>query len=1205
MEHLPIHFNHEELWQVIDEPVKFELIGFLLACLSNPNAKWFKTPQTRDNKRDGEGIQGRRKIFYEAKYISDYTKKKLSHKEVGSNINMAICELADALWIFTNGEVGLDLLNFVTNHNEIHKTILQKPLKLITVNRRQCAMLILKHQKETLNNELLKLRFVGYKSLTQKELLERKKQLVSLGFDLIEKIQITKQQAVNDFFYYPTLNGLAIKQWSTEDELSIIESLFQVQVYYDWSKNGNGEETINIPVGSTFYIIFKVSNFFFDKIDFSILLIPDGLLKFIGPIKNNGMSFSISSDVSGVSDKIISIATRIERKSFKKLDVQLSIGKSQFRVKAGAISVSNIFFLAPFIGEENNEFLALFKEKIDRTYYYRKFFLGLITGQAGVGKSRLIQEILDHCAKYNLRLFRSELVSTGGRKNLVKDMLSYFIGLDFESFVDINDQLITRFQEDKSFSFLFKNKEEFKSFKNTLLAIIEQGLEQVSNHEVKQVIEFIGKILYKYGQDYLVVLVIEDLHYGDKNLFYFLTNLYNNLKNQKVRVAFFLAARTEAKEISKAYEEFELLIENDPTYSITKIKIDNLSNADSLSLIKELVLTESKFERFIEQKILVKTGNNPFNIIHTLLHLKNKGIIIETNSDFEWRHIDQLENLSLHNEINHLLLDRFTYYIERTDSKFYIIYILQIIHLFESKVDENKLKEIWNIDYSLDEIILFLIQERILHKHGQFIHFDHENIFQFISENYMKDAHIAGEMMINWIREKGIELEWHELFVRSLDVCFEKYSSNFFASAFELFDKMLKKNNWKEILRYGNMIVKRSLEAETIQSERLYNVKFNIALIQSEYCGLEISIRSYAELELEINKLVKDPSLISNVELFNCYALRLKARLFRSDTLIMASNYFEARLILVELIKEINDFRNSSNIFSKDENLKELHAWALNRLGITYRPLGNIEKALSYMEESLELAIQIGHEYYIHHNYYDMAGCLIQMNSLHEAFELHKKCLTPTLNLPENLNAKVRSKIRTGVFETLLEQYEDAELELESAIIIARENNFLWELTRGLINQGCLYFKRNDYGSAYKSFKTCLHYVDIHESNAFKICLFNNLAFLNLHFYKDKNQLNYLKDSLGFMVEIVRLTDKKDKTNKPNNAYNLLGMLNMKYYQEYLATLDLPESIQELNHEVQKYSPTLYSNYQQDFIEMFMLKLSSGIQFYLMYMSFS
>lgn len=1205
-----LKFNYDSLWHLIDNPKKFELLSYLVLCLKYPNIQFYKTPQTRDNKRDGEGKSGDQKIFLEAKFIEDIDKKKLSHKEVGSNINIAMYELANVLWIFTNGYIQLDLLKFIETHNELHQIILNTPLKIVAIDRLQFAINALRYSEPEYTAKLSQLEFIGYKSANATKIGNLKDEFQSLGTGLVKEIENVRKENLNDFFYLPTFAGLEKKLWDIKAKTEILKTLFQVEAYYQMGLTGEITSSIKVPLGSRFFLIFKVNNFFLDNIDIEIEITAKGLLRFIAPSSNSGNQHTLRLPISGATERVFSLEVQIDRLPFKNIMAQVSLNDYRLDLALGKIEVQNLFFLAPFIGERNNETLSFYKEKIDRSVYLETFFLGLITGEAGVGKSRLIQEIIDHSVIHNLKLFRSELIASEGRKTLIRDIIAFFIGLDSHSFIDLDEQILSRFKRDKNFSNLFLDADEFDGFKRAVKSAVEFGIDQLAFKEIEKIADFVARALLHLGRRYLTMIVIEDIHHGDKRLFYFLSRLYNRLKVEKSKIVMLLAGRTEAKDLNSAFIDFEMTISGDPTYSITNTVVTPLSDKDSLTLIKELVLTESKFEQTIIDKVLNKTGNNPFNIIHTLLNLKNKGVIVEKDNDFEWHSIRSLDEPEIHVEIEKLFNERFRFYLTRSPFKESILDLLGIISLFESRVEIAVLHKIWERG-NLEDIINFLVKERILRIYGNYVQFDHENILQYFQSNFLKSAVGGGESIIQWIKYNNYERIHLSLFVRSLNVCFERYSKEFFHYCWLYLQKAINNDVWAEIVKYGTLLLSRAGDGEDFISDYKKNsAKDSILSVQAEFCDLQQAVVDYEKLDLEITSKVK-PAFNKSRSHKSNFILLLKVKLFRADALIQANKYLKARNILNELVKLIISFRKSLEEEKDIAIIDGFHAWALNRIGITYRPQGDITESIKYIRRSLKLARKIGNEYYVHHNYYDLAGNLVRLNKWDEAFATHKKCLMPILHKSDRVNAKIRTQIRTGLFYAFSGHLDLGEMEMESAIILARERGYLWELTRGLINQANLYIVQRKFKLAKETYKTVLHYVDTLKAKSFYLCMNNNLGFLYLFYYQQTFEIEFLKESITYTLQLMREINSDEflDTKLSNTSYSI-GLTNLFLYNEFIIThnvqsREVNDPIIEIKSFCKQFEHIKEKIFLPEYTERLKCNLTDDLSFYLMYMSFS
>lgn len=1205
------NFHYDDLWKIINQPDKFELISYLALTIHYPDIKWYMTPKTRDHKHDGEAHGNDQKIYLEAKYIYNYERKKLSHKEVGSNINIAIYDLVDALWIFTNGEIRLDLITFIESHNEFQEIILNKPLKIYVLDQLKSAMFILRNSLSDYIGKLCEIEFIGYKTKSSKQISLMRENTITEGTKLVRSINNLMQGKKEDFYYYPTLAKLKLSENANNYNQEVIRKFFDISSYYDTSIAGQGLQTTKIPIRTTVFLILRVNNNFYENIPFRIKLTPKGVVKFVTPLQREGMDYYFEAQILPFGDKVYQIEFRVERMPFYGIETSCKVDLYELNFSPGKIEFYNPFFLAPFIGEMNNKMLASYKEKIDRAFYKKTVLVGLITGSAGVGKSRFIDEIIDHSHQYASKVFRLELVAKEGKNSIIREFLSQIIGLNSISFISSREQLINRFKYDDYYASLFSNEDESLRFIKTFNEVFSTDFDKISYSQIDKIAQFTYKILYKISNKYFPVIVFEDLHLGNKRIFRFLLQLYNILKINKANIVLLFAARTEAKEYNKDFDTFRSIISNDPTYSIIQSEILPLTDKDSLQLVKEIVNTETKFDEIIKKKVLSKTGNNPFNIIHTLLFLKNAGIIIERLNDYEWHQVNRLEEITIHVEIEKLLRDRFVFYFNliKTGEKLKIL--IKILCIFEGKVTIDSLTEIWK-DKILFDLIEFLTEERIIKRDKTFIQFDHENISQFVQKNILTEMEFEGNLIFKWGTKKKLIRAYPDLFIRCMYYCFSLHSKKFFDAACLYLNNLIDEENWKDIIRYGNMIVEKANGSNYLDPSRFFQIKFAVCNAISETIDISLATNYYDKLEAEIEKYLESEELFDVPSKFSCYITLQKAKLFRCDVIIMASFYKKAQQLLKTQLKEIRNFLDNHIIYKNSYELNEIIVWSKNRLAITYRALNETEIALKFFKDSLRLAKKIGHNYYIHHNYYDMGGCVIQNCDIKKAFEYHKRCLKPLAFLPNQINAQIRTQIRTGVYYALLNQTSKAEYELERAIEIAREKDYYWELTRGLINLGNLYLKEDNLSSAQTIYKTCLSYVDINNAESLKLCLYNNLSCLYLQLYNLKKKEYYLRESIRYSLKLMIILKPLFQTDPfyQHSIYEALSILNLFKFKKALNSTEMDPSAKkkfllefELNFKrFSHYDPNLN---KPKYIELFFKKYSDELEYYIMYMSFS
>jgi len=1103
-------------WKIVDSSEKFETLSYLLMSVMYPDNQWYKTPKTRDGKRDGETHIGTTKVFYESKYFQRWT-DKLSHEKIGASINIAIIEMAETIWIVTNGEIQRDLLTFIQSHNDIHEAVLKKPLKIKTINGRQFSLLFMNYPYNLYFKKLDSLKLIGYKTKKSDHIIKNIKEIQDVTLPVLRQVESFKDNILRENFSFPTISSIIKNNWSNEEKIRFLSAILNVHIEISChqQKKLNSEVVIGIP----FCIQVYVQNLFFDTAEWRIFFKPKGLIFLGGRTQHINNEFVIEGHTQSTSEEIVTIPARIERHPFEELQWTLTLNQLELDSSAIHIKTRNIFFYAPFVGERNNALLGLFNEKIDYVYYRKKFLLGLITGRAGVGKSRFIQEVCYHAQQFEHKLFHANIIASQGQATVVKKLIAFCCGFTDGSFEEIGELVLRRFQTDKNFSDLFSSKDELKSFIRAVEKISSYDFNRVDTHEVKLISSFLNRLLIKLSHKYLLIIIIEDLHLGGKILFDFITQIYNQLKLEQTKVALIMAARTEIKEQNSAFLEFQSMINSDPTYSILNLEIKELTERDSLSLIKELVYTESKFDDLIERKIRAKTGNNPFNIIHTLLHLKNLGVIVEKNQDFEWRHIEKLNGIILHEEVFQLFNDRFRFYKENVEYGNSMILLIQVLCILESSVSIQQLKTITKLRH-LEKVLDLAVEENIIKLQAGKVSFTHENIFNFVNSHLIEGSLNAAGLILDCIDEGNNIPNKEGLMVRCLSILFdEKNSIRFFNTSINYFFKAKEEDNWKVIDRYGSIILEKAEYNSFGFEEKLFEVELTTLIVKSETGLIDEVIYKFDMLADKINQyLINKNTKVNYQAKSRIKLIELKVKIQTADVIIMSSKYCKALIRLKLIRKELEQLLEEKK--SKNSEVLKLLCWTLNRIGVALRGSGQPLNGFIVIKKSLELSMLINHPYYIHHNYYDMAGCQFCLNNIDKAIEYHQKCYNKEI-LRDNPNALARTTIRSGTYFALLDNFEKAEIEFEKAIIIARDKNYLWELTRGLINMGSMYFRSHNLKQAHQCYNTCMHFVDIHGANVFKLCLYTNLSFLHLKYFLDNKKDSYVNTSFDFMKKVV------------------------------------------------------------------------------------
>ncbi|MFA0960371.1 hypothetical protein AB9P05_01045 [Roseivirga sp. BDSF3-8] len=1198
------HLSEHRFWEIVNDNKKFELMSYLLMAAVHPQLQWHKTPETRDGKRDGIAMSEGARFYFESKHFEENT-KKLSHEMVGASINIAIVEMADVIWILTNGLIQNDLLRFIQSHNEIHNWILKSPLAVKTMNGRQFLHLFLSYPMKLYFEKLETISLTGYKSKTPLQLSNKVQEFQDKGAVILREIELLKKKETFLDRSPLTIKALLEDQVADVFKADILRNLIVANLTIA-KNNFQVPHKSELIVGAGFEIQLHVQNYFSDSLNWKLEIIPQGLIQLGNGLKiDEGKRIYFLEAVTPAStERVVFIPAKIQRFPFKGLAWKLLVDNHEVYSSYLNLNARNPLFFAPFIGENNIINIGLFNEKIDRVFLEKRFFFALVSGRAGVGKTRFIEEAMNHTEHYPHMKLHINVIATEGELRIIEKMICFCLGLSEGSFVGLADRVLARFAKESEFSDIFQNKADFEAFMSWARKISSFGEKNIQTHELKIIASFLVKVLSAIGQKKMVVLIIEDLHLANRSLINFLNFLYNGLKAVRCKVAIISSARTEIKERNSAFIEFQYNVKSDPTYSIIDVEIEELSDNDATSLVNELIVLESKYHNSLVEQIREKTGNTPFNIIHTIVHLRNIGVIHEKNHRLEWHDVHKLEGVVLHHEVKKLLDARFDYYLKNTDIGHDLMVLMHIVSLLEASIYLDDLRTIANLK-NFEQCLELAIDERLINVRGLKVFFSHENLFNYISENQSADAKIAAGRILSWLKNEPNVQDRHGIQVRCLNQVFPDEQEIFYPSLLSYFAKAQQADDWKKMERYGQLILDHRVDLIPGLELKSFSARYALWEIRSETYPLDEVIRSFDTLATEIKRHLLDHQITVSADGYLSFKmLEFNCKLKCSDVVIMASEYRDGQVRLNVLKKELQNIVANQEDANKDE-ANEMLIWTLNRLGVAQRGSGEILRGYKTMEQSLEMAKKSEHLYYIHHNYYDMAGCQLCMNDLDKAIELHENSYNKSVQI--DLNAKSRTAIRYGILLTLKGKLDDAAAEFESGIAIARERNYSWELTRGLINLGNMYMLKGDQDLARKTYFTGLHFIDSHKAKALELCLHNNLSIQDLFEFQTGNNTNSLENALAYLEKVCDCLLFSGSIDVHRlSRYEQIAIINL-FRMEQVESIKLNPQFKKMTG-IQKtlsiFRPVLDQINYPEFYKLFEYKMGHDT-FLLMFMSFS
>ena len=277
-----------------------------------------------------------------------------------------------------------------------------------------------------------------------------------------------------------------------------------------------------------------------------------------------------------------------------------------------------------------------------------------VTGEAGIGKSRLLAELLLTGAVKKTQVFEGHALSMGRSLSFypIIDALKHW------SHIKKRDTAIEGQQKlEKAIRNIHPEEaEEIFPFIATLMGMKLTGkyAQRVKGIEGESLEKLIFKnmreILIKGSEIRPMVIYIEDFHWVDTSSLELAKSLFRLMEGY--RILFILVFRPGYTDTGELVTTF--IRENYPSHW-TKIELEPLKKSDSELLLTNLLQIKN-FPHQLREQIVQRAGGNPFFIEEVVRSLINEGAVVLEKG--EYRVTEKIKNIVIPQSIHALIMAR-------------------------------------------------------------------------------------------------------------------------------------------------------------------------------------------------------------------------------------------------------------------------------------------------------------------------------------------------------------------------------------------------------------------------------------------------------------------------------------------------------------------------------------------------------------------
>jgi predicted ATPase len=649
----------------------------------------------------------------------------------------------------------------------------------------------------------------------------------------------------------------------------------------------------------------------------------------------------------------------------------------------------------PSAARDHMEILTL--DMVDREKEYQKlsqaYFRSIsgrgttvfIQGEAGIGKTRLIEELTKHCdvAQVNVATGQAHPGLTLPYRPVSEAIRYLMLAYDV-----VTDKEVARFI-DTHYGRATLQSRILKSF------LINQPSRHLETAGRENIFDAVSDLLARFAQRAPLVLVLENMHWADRTTLDLLLHLTGTIQGRKIlMLVSFRPHEPGLPEEFPLSDIIALVEEKKKSGDALLLRLDRFAEKDTRNLVN-FYFPGNKFEDTFYHRIFGESDGNPLFILELLKLFMRQGIIIQDNKG--WVQDKGEEAFPVPTRINDLISRRLSGLDERE------IRILEAAAVEGVSFTSESVGYLTRIDrLAVLNLLRDLFKEQLIHLKGESYRFNpslvREVIYRqmmpelkreyhkLLAEFYLKSPppgtgspaevarhfHLSGnlEQAVNYYMEAGNA---------ALNLHADREALTYFNSALELLDELPLGPGMRTALNIH--LLRAEIYTRTGDMERARE-EANEALGLAKAISLAEEIGRSFKLKGKIAHLCGDgESAESHLEKALTYVIPPSDR---AETLNLLGLISENS---GDHGKAMRLFQDSLNISNRDRNRLRM-AQTLNHIGRTLLNKGDPRAALVRFRNALDITKEIGDRRGIAVNTNNVGILLRRMDRLRDALRL-------------------------------------------------------------------------------------------------------------------------------------------------------------------------------------------------------------------------